>query len=76
MMRTQISLERDMYDQAKKEAARQGVSFAELVRRALARVLRDDSSDKPWMRLAGVIEGGGLDASQTVDAVVYGQKRP
>jgi len=76
MVRTQISLERDMYEEAKKEANRQGVSFAELVRRALARVLRDGSSDEPWMRLAGIIEDPSPEASQTVDAVVYGRKRP
>lgn len=65
-----------MYEDAKKEAERQGISFAELVRRALARTLRGGAVDKPWMRLAGVIEGGGLDGSQTVDAVGYGQERP
>jgi hypothetical protein len=76
MIRTQISLERDMYDEAKKEAERRGVSFAELVRRALARVLREDSSDKPWMRLAGAIEDAGPDGSRMIDAVVYGRERP
>jgi len=65
-----------MYEEAKKEAERQGISFAELVRRALARTLPGGAVDKPWMRLAGVIDGGGLDASQPVDAVVYGQERP
>ncbi len=76
MIRTQISLERDMYEEAKKEAERQGVSFAELVRRALARVLRGGSSDEPWMRLAGIIKDPSPEASQTVDAVVYGRERP
>ncbi len=65
-----------MYDEAKKEAERQGISFAELVRRVLARTLRGGAVDKPWMRLAGVIEGGDLDASQTVDELAYDQERP
>ncbi len=65
-----------MATEAKKEAAQQGVSLAELVGRALARVLRDGSSDEPWMRLAGIIEDPSPEASQTVDAVVYGRERP
>ncbi len=53
-----------MATEAKKEAAQQGVSLAELVGRALARVLRDGSSDEPWMRLAGIIEDPSPEASQ------------
>jgi hypothetical protein len=76
MIRTQISLERDMYNEAKREAARQGISFAELVRRALARVLPDSDSSSPWMRHAGVVGDGGREASTSVDRVVYGRERP
>ncbi|MGH7571143.1 MAG: ribbon-helix-helix domain-containing protein [Gemmatimonadota bacterium] len=74
MIRTQISLDRRMYDEARAEARRQGISFAELVRRALAQLLQPRSTDQPWMHLAGTIEGPP-DASQTVDTVVYGRDR-
>jgi hypothetical protein len=76
MVRTQISLERDMYEEAKKEARKQGISFAELVRRALARTLPQPDIEQPWMRFAGIIEDAGPDASLTVDSVVYGRERP
>ena len=54
MIRTQISLEPDMYAAARREAARLGISFAELVRRSLAETL-PDSSGRPWLKLAGVV---------------------
>lgn len=76
MIRTQVSLEREMYEEAKKEAKRRGISFAELVRRALARVLGERTDEQPWMRFAGMIQDAGRDASQRVDAVVYGRERP
>lgn len=76
MIRTQISLEPDMYDEAKREARRRGISFAELVRRALGRALVERAGEHPWMRLAGAIEEGGADASRSVDMVVYGRERP
>ena len=76
MMRTQISLDPEMYEEARAEARKQGISFAALVRRALARALPGRSSDRPWGRFAGVIEDGGEDASATVDAVVYARDRP
>ncbi len=77
MIRTQVSLEPEMYDEAKQEAARRGISFAELVRRALAALLRGgDANESRWMRFAGAIEDAGADASRSVDAVVYGRPRP
>lgn len=76
MIRTQISLERDMYEDAKREARRRGISFAELVRRALGRVLPAHDAERPWMRLAGSIGDAKADASRTVDSVVYGRERP
>ena len=54
MVRTQISLEPEMYAAARGEAARLGVSFAELVRRSLAETL-PDFSGRPWMKLAGIV---------------------
>jgi len=77
MMRTLISLEAEMYEQARAEARRLGVSFAELCRRALAQALRQrPAAEQPWMRFAGSIDADAPDASQSVDAVVYGRERP
>lgn len=73
MVRTQISLSEQEYRAARKEAARLGISLAELLRRSLRRLLPADEK-KPWMRYAGMIESGNSTASQRVDEVVYGQK--
>ena len=76
MLRTQISIDEVMYERARAEAARQGVSIAELVRRALAAQLATADDDKPWMRFAGAVASGDAAASRSVDAVVYGRGRP
>ncbi|MFQ5744210.1 MAG: ribbon-helix-helix protein, CopG family [Acidobacteriota bacterium] len=76
MIRTQVSLDPDMYEEAKKEAVRQGISFAELVRRALGLTLAHRRGERPWMRFAGAIEVADPDASRSVDEVVYGRERP
>lgn len=73
MVRTQISLSESEYRAAKREAARLGISLAELLRRSLRTILPSDDS-KPWMRYAGIIETGDPKASQNIDDVVYGQK--
>ena len=73
MIRTQISLSSREYHSAKREAARLGISLAELLRRSLRSILPSDDS-KPWMRYAGMIETGDPKASQKIDDVVYGQK--
>ena len=73
MIRTQVSLSRQDYAAAKREARRLGVSLAELLRRSLRTMLPADES-KPWMRYAGMIETGDPKASQSIDDVVYGQK--
>jgi hypothetical protein len=74
MIRTQISLSDAEYESAKNEAARLGISLAELLRRSLRYLLPADP-DKPWMRYAGMVETGERDASQKIDEVVYGQKK-
>ena len=77
MIRTQISLDEDAYREAKEEARRQGISFAELVRRLLAAGLRHRrAGDRPWMRHAGTLASGDADSSTSVDEVVYGRPRP
>lgn len=73
MIRTQISLTKEEYAAAKKEAARQGISFAELVRRSLHETLPADPA-KPWMRFAGMIDTGDPQSSSKIDEVVYGRK--
>ena len=67
MIRTQISLEEDMYREAQREARRQGISFAELCRRALAQVLGHRALKEPWMGYAGAVNmtGGWLAWTET-----------
>lgn len=75
MIRTQISLSAHEYDEAKAEAARQGISVAEFVRRALTAALADRRASKhPWMRHAGILASGDAQASTSVDDVVYGRR--
>lgn len=73
MIRTQISLSEEEYEAAKNEAARLGISLAELMRRSLRTMLPVDDS-KPWMRYAGMVESGDPASSQRIDEVVYGRK--
>ncbi|HUO83660.1 MAG TPA: CopG family transcriptional regulator [Thermoanaerobaculia bacterium] len=73
MIRTQISLTEEEYEAAKDEAARLGISLAELLRRSLRTLLPIDPS-KPWMRFAGMIESGDSESSLSIDDVVYGHK--
>ena len=74
MIRTQISLSKEEYQAAKAEAARLGISLAELLRRSVRQLLPADET-RPWMRYAGMVESGEKDASQKIDEIVYGQKR-
>jgi hypothetical protein len=62
------------YTAAKAEAARLGISLAELLRRSLRQILPADER-KPWMRYAGMVESGDRDASQKIDEVIYGSKK-
>ena len=73
MIRTQISLSEEEYELAKREAARLGISLAELLRRSLRTLLPSDP-DKPWMRYAGFVESGDAASSRNIDDVVYGDK--
>jgi Ribbon-helix-helix protein, copG family len=73
MIRTQISLDEREYALAKKQAAKLGISVAELLRRALREVL-PPKGDAPWMRYAGFVESGNPRSSQTIDEIVYGRK--
>ncbi|MEE8525386.1 MAG: CopG family transcriptional regulator [Thermoanaerobaculia bacterium] len=75
MIRTQISVDEDLYRRTKEIAKRYGISFAELCRRSLERVVASEPSEKPWMAYAGIFEGAE-DDSDTVDEVVYGREAP
>ena len=73
MIRTQISLSEQEYEAARNEAARLGISLAELLRRSLRTMLPADES-RPWMRYAGLVETGVPQSSRRIDEVVYGGK--
>lgn len=73
MIRTQVSLDETEYALAKKEAATLGISVAELVRRAIRRMLPSESR-APWMRYAGFVESGNPRSSRLLDEIVYGSK--
>lgn len=73
MIRTQISLSEQEYEAARNEAARLGISLAELLRRSLRTMLPADES-RPWMRYAGLVETGDPQSSRRIDEVVYGGK--
>jgi hypothetical protein len=75
MIRTQISVDAELYAKAKAVARRQGISLAELCRRGLAELVARESADRPWMNYAGIVQGNREDSS-TVDEVVYGRDRP
>jgi hypothetical protein len=75
MIRTQISVDSETYQRARRVAQRQGISFAELVRRGLAHELALEDSEQPWMSFAGALEGEIHD-SESVDEVVYGRSEP
>ena len=74
MIRTQVSLTKQEYEAAKKEAARMGISLAELLRRSLRQIIPVDGSNS-WMRYAGMVESGDAASSQKLDDVIYGQNR-
>lgn len=75
MVRTQISVDEQLYKRAKKAARRRGISIAELCRQGLEKALANDVPDKPWMELAGVFEGKP-DDSTSIDSELYGQDHP
>lgn len=75
VIRTQISVDEEMYARAKEAARRQGISLAELCRRSLAETLSREPACHPWMAWVGILEGRPED-SASVDDVVYGRESP
>ena len=75
MIRTQISVDKSLFQRAKRTASRRGISLAELCRQGLEQVVAGDTPEKPWMELAGIFEGKP-DDSATIDSELYGQEHP
>ena len=73
MIRTQISLDKQEYTLAKRQAAALGISIAEFVRRAVREQL-PVRGEGAWMKYAGFVETGDPQSSQTIDSLIYGQK--
>jgi hypothetical protein len=73
MIRTQISLDKNEYELARKQAAALGISVAELIRRAIRQIL-PVPGEGPWMKYAGFVESGDSNSSQSLDDIVYGSK--
>jgi hypothetical protein len=73
MIRTQVSLDTNEYDSAKRQAAALGISLAEFIRRAVREQL-PVRGDGPWMKYAGFVESGDRRSSQSIDEIVYGRK--
>ena len=74
MIRTQISLDQELYSRAKSMARRQGISLAELCRRSLRETVSREPVDRPWMAYAGILDGEP-DDSESVDAVATAKER-
>ena len=74
MIRTQISLDEREYTVVKTEAQSLGISVAEFIRRAIREAL-PPRGEGPWMKYAGFVETGNPRSSQSIDEIVYGQKR-
>ena len=75
MIRTQISVDEELYENVRELARRRDISIAELCRRALAEVVAREHSDRPWMSFAGIFDGAETD-SASVDSVVYDRESP
>jgi len=73
MIRTQISLESEVYEEAKIHAAENGISLAEFCRQSVTEQLVKYRKAGPIARFAGIYEGDPNDSS-TVDEVVYGKR--
>ena len=66
MVRAHTTLTDEEYAAAKREAARLGISLAELLRRSVRSLLPVDAR-APWMRYAGMVDSGDPHASTRGD---------
>jgi len=74
VIRKQIRLDEQEYTVVRSEAESLGISVAEFVRRALREAL-PPRGEGPWVKYAGLVETGNPRSSQSIDEIVYGQKR-
>lgn len=75
MIRTQISVDSELYNRVKVIARRRGISVAELCRRSLQQAVAREIDKKPWTVYAGIVNGRPDDSSR-VDEVVYDRETP
>jgi Ribbon-helix-helix protein, copG family len=77
MKRLQIMIEPELDDALERQAAKEKVSKAALIRRYVRKELKPlpPIEEDPIWDLVGMVEGGGPDDSLSVDDVVYGPKR-
>lgn len=75
MVRTQISVDRELYERVKSMAKRHGISLAELCRRSLRETVSSEPVNNTWLAHTGILDGGP-DDSKTVDEVVYRRSAP
>jgi hypothetical protein len=78
MIRTQISLEPEQMERARREASRRGISMAALIREALDAVLDDDAARERRRRAREVIgsfRSGADDVSERHDEVLADRAR-
>ena len=77
MIRTQVSFDVELYREARREARRLHISFAEYCRRVLTQALAGKRrvGKRPWLRYSGALASGDPNASRTIDEVVYGRRR-
>jgi len=76
MVRTQISFDRPLYEEAKRVAKRRGVSLAELCRAGLREMIGRESGSAPWAQYLGRFSSDDDRTSESIDEVVYGRERP
>jgi hypothetical protein len=73
MIRVRIKMTKREHSIATREAARLGISLANLLRRSLRAALSVNDT-KPWMRHAGMVQSGDPASSRHIDDVVYDRK--
>ena len=73
MIQVRIKMARKEHSIARREAARLGISLAELLRRSLRTALPVNDT-KPWMRYAGMVQSGDPASSRHIDDLVYDRK--
>ncbi|MFO7539102.1 MAG: CopG family transcriptional regulator [Chloroflexota bacterium] len=80
MVRTQVYLPRDIYEQLKERGEREGLTLAHQIREALVEYVADVdeeeelpiiSEDDPIWNIIGMVEGGPVDGSVNHDKYIY-----